>query len=155
MRSALRASLALSLLVLVVAAPASARTQAASCSLVSPAVLHHVLGVTVGSLTTQSGHGHLSCSYSVNGVPDVVKVSFDTGVSLAMFTATKNSFAHAYQHVHAVHGLGDSAFAGSQGTGAFGSTLLFVHKGHSQLGVTANASLAKCEQLARMLLPHV
>ncbi|HEV2590516.1 MAG TPA: hypothetical protein VGU02_01360 [Gaiellaceae bacterium] len=148
-------SLALAVALVVFAAPAAARSEAPSCHLVSPAVIRSVLGVTVGPLTRQADHSTLVCSYSVTGVPDAVKVTFESGVSSAEFSATRTSFAHAYQHVRAVHGIGDSAFEASQGTGPFASTLLFVHKGSNEIGVTAVASLARCERLARLLLPHV
>ncbi len=141
-------------LALAVAGSASARREAASCNLVRPSVIHNVLGVTVGPLTSHARAGVLTCAYSVNGVPNVVQISFASNVSAAAFHATQVSFTHAYPNAHAVHGLGDAAFAAGQGAGLFAETLLFAHKGHSQVTVTATASLAKCEHLARLLLPH-
>jgi hypothetical protein len=146
---------AAAVLSLAAAGTASARTTAASCNLVSPTVLHAVLGITVGSLTRSTSPGGLTCAYTVNGVPGVVIVNFEKNVPLAVFQATKKSFSHSNPHARTLRGLGDSAFTATQGTRPFAFTLLFVHKGTSELSITATASLAKCKRLATRLLPHV
>ena len=156
MNRSTRTSVALGLAILVLAAAgtANARPAAASCALATAAI-HHTLGIIVMHPTQQVGHGSLLCSYSVNSVPDAVKVIFKTGVTLAAFHATRASFFRSYPHAHETRGLGDAGFYAIQGSGPYGSTILFVHHHTSEVDVTAISSLAKCERLASALLNHV
>jgi hypothetical protein len=150
--STLGMSAALIVAAAVLTGTASARVASGPCGVVSPFVIHATLGVTVGQLKVSHSHNSLTCSYSVNGVPDAVQVTWQSGVSAAEFAATTQSAARSFPHAHTGAGPGYTYWWTTVGSGPYGSTIYLLHKHTSELDITAIASYAKVSGLAHHLL---
>lgn len=138
-------------LALAATGAARPRDTGPGCSLVSPAEIKAVLGVTVAKPEVRVVGPLTFCSY----VGDTsVLVRFETGMSRKSFAA-ENESARNGAHMKRFSGLGLPAYSQVIGSGSTAFGTIAALKGSTELLITGQFTVAQIELLVKRILPAI
>lgn len=124
------------------------------CSLVSPAQIRSVLGLSVEAPTVRNGTAATLCTYSPTdrSAPlDAVLIGYRGHVTSAVASAEQATLSQLHDTVTDVTGSGGQAYYYAVGSGSHTVTTLVSLVGRTQVTVTTSAPVGQAEALSTQI----
>jgi hypothetical protein len=134
---------------------ASAATKPPGCAVVPPSLVSTVYGAPFGPPKAQTNGPVQVCLFLATAPVISVLVRFQVSESDAVFNAARKQFDARGEHTISSSGFGQKAYTVVLGSGKVLTGTIVVLKGSTELLVSGTGSLAKCEALAKKVLPKL
>jgi len=125
-----------------------------SCAVASADQVAAALAVQAIGPTSQVNGAVTVCLYASSTNARNVTIRYQAGMSASDFATAESTFSQHGEPTKPVSGIGDKGYSSTIGTGQYVTNTLAVLKGSTEVQVSAPASLARIEALAKQILAH-